>query len=125
MLNFLKKCFADVDGGPAGSTIFLFVFAACSGAGAWMYVLAIGVALIGIFMLVASTEPTSDKKPLISARRLNILGYSWMIGLTLTSFFAFDYRSAFFMSFAALMVPPAGLLIEAAASANKVAKTAA
>jgi hypothetical protein len=47
-----------------------------------------------------------------------------MIGLTLASFFAFDYRSAFFMSFTALMVPPAGLLIEAAVSANKVAKTA-
>jgi hypothetical protein len=121
MLNFLKKCFAD-DGGPAGSTIFLFVLAACSGAGAWMYVLAIGVALIGFFMSVASTEPKSDKIPLISSRALNILGYSWIIGLTLASFFAFDYRSAFFMSFAALMVPPVGLLIEAAVSANKLAK---
>jgi hypothetical protein len=124
MINFLKKCFADEDGGPAGSTTFLFVLVACSGAGAWVYVLATCVALIGVLMSVASAELTFDEKPLISARRLNVLGYSWMIGLTLASFFAFDYRSAFFMSFTVLMIPPAGLLIEAAVSANKAEKIA-
>ena len=125
LFKFLKKCFSDVDGGPAGSTIFLFVLAACSGAGAWTYVLGVGVALIGFFMSVALAEPTSDKKRLISVRRLNLVCYSWMIGLTLASFFAFDYRSAFFMSFAALMAPAAGLIIDAVVSVTKVTKAVA
>lgn len=119
MLNFLKRCFAEQDGSPSGSTIFVFVLVACTGAGAWVYPIAVGVGLIGLLMVIASAERTWEVAPLISAHHLNILGYSWMIGLMSTSFFAFDYRSAFFMAFAALVIPPVALGIRIVASANK------
>jgi hypothetical protein len=123
LLKFLKKCFADQDGGPAGSTIVLLAAVACAGTGEWKYALGIAVVLIGIWASISS-DKASSLQPEINAQSRNVLSYGWMTGLSLASVVAYDYRSAFFMSFVALIIPLAAVLITSAIAATKSTKLA-
>lgn len=103
MLKIIKGVFVETDERPTVFSTMMMAVIAAGGHGGWAYVCAFAVMCIGMWSLVTTTSEGVDQKLLPRLHR--DLAWGWLLGLTGASFAANNYRSAFFMSAAAVALP--------------------